>query len=252
MQRDPALFLLARATSDQGGAMPADFELDTVERTVRSRALGIVTDENLFNQVERIRTLFEQGILDSTWAQVCDFTAAERFDCISSDEIRRLAGSNPWPKASLRAIVVPSDLGFGLGRMYEMLCGTAGENVCVVRSAADALAWLTHRRGSIQQARHGDEEGGPAQGQSAVEFHEHSHLVVTRSDRRWRGRHADRRHRPARRVGHHPTGFCFGGSRSLPRQKSISTRVLLVSDPGCSRRRRVRRVEQVRRHRGER
>jgi hypothetical protein len=48
--------------------MPADFELDTVERTVRSRTWGVVTDEDLFNQVERIRTLFEQGILDSTWA----------------------------------------------------------------------------------------------------------------------------------------------------------------------------------------
>ena len=146
--------------------MSADFELDTMERTVRSRAWGVVTEENLFNQADRIRTLFELGTLDSTWAEVCDFTGAERFDHISSDEIRRLAGRNPWPKASLRAIVAPSDVGFGLCRMYEMLCGTAGANVCVVRSQADAVAWLTQRRSSIQ-ARHGDEEGRPAQGQSA-------------------------------------------------------------------------------------
>jgi hypothetical protein len=146
--------------------MSTDFELDTVERTVRSRAWGVVTDKDLFNHADRIRTLFEQGILSSTWAEVCDFTAAERFDHISSDEIRRLTGRNPWPKASLRAIVAPSDVGFGLSRMYEMLCGTAGENVCVVRSKADAVAWLTQRRSSIQ-ARHGDEEGGPTQGQSA-------------------------------------------------------------------------------------
>jgi len=147
--------------------MSADFELDTVERTVRSRAWGVVTDKDLFNHSDRIRMLFEQGILDSTWAEVCDFTAAERFDHISSDEIRRLAGRNPWPNASLRAIVAPSDVGFGLCRMYEMLCGTRGENVCVARSKADALKWLTHRRGSIQQARHGDEEGGSTQGHSA-------------------------------------------------------------------------------------
>ena len=146
--------------------MSADFELDTVERTVRSRAWGVVTEENLFNHADRIRMMFEQGILDSTWAEVCDFTAAERFDHISSAEIRRLAGRNPWPKASFRAIVAPSDVGFGLCRMYEMLCGTAGANVCVVRSKADAVAWLTQRRSSIQ-AKHGDEEGGAAQGQSA-------------------------------------------------------------------------------------
>jgi hypothetical protein len=147
--------------------MSADFELNTVERTVRSRAWGVVTDKDLFNHADRIRMLFEQGILDSTWAEVCDFTAAERFDHISSDEIRRLAARNPWPKASLRAIVAPSDVGFGLCRMYEMLCGTAGANVWVVRTKADAVAWLTQRRDSIQQGPHSDEEEGPAPGQSA-------------------------------------------------------------------------------------
>ena len=114
--------------------MPADFELDMVERTVRSRVWGVVTDGDLRNDVERIRTLFEQGILDSTWAQVADFSAVERCGHISSEEIRRLAGYNPWPKGSLRALVLPSDVGFGLGRMYQVLCGTKGENVCVVRS----------------------------------------------------------------------------------------------------------------------
>jgi hypothetical protein len=104
--------------------------------------------------------LFEQGILDATWAQVADFSPAERCDHIASEEIRRLAACNPWPRGSLRALVLPSNLGFGLGRMYEMLCGTQVENVCVVRSKADALAWLSHRRGSLQQARHGDEKGG--------------------------------------------------------------------------------------------
>ena len=142
--------------------MPADFELDMGERTVRSRVWGVVTDGDLRNDVERIRTLFERGILDSTWAQVADFSAVERCDHISSAEIRRLAGYNPWPKGSLRALVLPSDVGFGLGRMYQVLCGTKGENVCVVRSKADAHAWLGHRRASVLQARHGNVEGGPA------------------------------------------------------------------------------------------
>ena len=141
--------------------MAADFELDMVEHTVRSRAWGVVTDDDLRNHVERIRRLFEQGILDSTWAQVADFSAAQRCDHVSSDEIRRLAACNPWPEGSLRALVLPSDVGFGLGRMYEMLCGARGENVCVVRSKADALAWLGHRRGS-EQVRHDHEEGRPA------------------------------------------------------------------------------------------
>lgn len=140
--------------------MPADFELDMLERTVRSRGWGVVTDDDLFNHLEQIRALFDQGILDSTWAQVADFSAAERFDQVSPEGIRRMAACNPWPNASLRAIVLPSDLGFGLGRMYEMLCGAGGENVCVVRSEADALAWMSHRRGPMQFTSRGDETVG--------------------------------------------------------------------------------------------
>jgi hypothetical protein len=68
--------------------MPADFELDLVERTVRSRAWGVVTGDDLSCHLERMRALFDQGILEATWGQVADFTAVEYFDHISSEVIR--------------------------------------------------------------------------------------------------------------------------------------------------------------------
>jgi hypothetical protein len=40
------------------------------------------------------------------------------------------------------AIVAPHDLGYGLGRMYEMMRTGAPEEVGVFRDVDDALAWL--------------------------------------------------------------------------------------------------------------
>jgi hypothetical protein len=92
--------------------------------------------------------------------QVADFTAVEYFDHISSEVIRPLAERNPWPKASFRRLILPTDVGFGLGRMYEMLCGAAGENIHIVRSKAEALAWMTHQRRQVQVNAPGDEARG--------------------------------------------------------------------------------------------
>ena len=44
--------------------------------------------------------------------------------------------------ATRLAIVAPGDLGYGLGRMYEMMRAGAPEEVGVFRDAGEALAWL--------------------------------------------------------------------------------------------------------------
>lgn len=44
--------------------------------------------------------------------------------------------------ATRLAIVAPSDLGYGLGRMYEMMRAGAPEEIGVFRDVAEALAWL--------------------------------------------------------------------------------------------------------------
>jgi len=125
--------------------------LDSVARVVRSRGWGVFTDDDLLNHLERMRELFADGTLDSTWAQVADCSAVESFHDVSSEGLCRQARLNPWPKGSLRAVIAPSDIGFGLGRMYEQLCEDQGENVRIVRSKAEALAWITQEKDRSDQ-----------------------------------------------------------------------------------------------------
>jgi len=110
------------------------------------------TDDELLSDLEQMRELFADGTLDSTWAQVADFSAVESFHDVSSEGLWRGANLNPWPKGSLRAVIAPMDIGFGLGRMYQLLYEDKGENVGIVRSEAEALAWITQAKVRSGQA----------------------------------------------------------------------------------------------------
>jgi len=126
--------------------MPVEFELDGEARIVRSRAFGVVTHHEMYEHMDRVRELFEDGTLDVTWAQIADFSATERLEGASAERIRSMAMSNPWPAGSLRAFITPTDLLFGLGRMYQLSGRDEGENLRIVRSLEEALAWIAGRR----------------------------------------------------------------------------------------------------------
>jgi hypothetical protein len=132
--------------------MPYQFELDNVARVVRSWGWGVLTDDDLLNHLERMRQFFADGTLDSTWAQVVDCSAVESFHDVSCEGLCRQARLNPWPNGSLRAVIAPMDIGFGLGRMYETLCEDKGENVRIFRSEAEAFAWIIQEGHSSGQA----------------------------------------------------------------------------------------------------
>jgi hypothetical protein len=79
------------------------------------------------------------ALIDLTGASGLEFTAAE---------LRQLAGSVMTQPSARQAIAVGSDLGFGLGRMFESFSAAGGhsENVRVFRDAAEARAWLIEAR----------------------------------------------------------------------------------------------------------
>jgi hypothetical protein len=122
--------------------MAVEFELDTVQRVVRSRAMGATNDAEFREHRQRITQLFEEGTLDATWVQLIDVSAVDTVDALSSPGLRQMAALNPWPKESRRAILATTTVSFGLGRMYQMACGDKGKNVRVCRTMAEALAWI--------------------------------------------------------------------------------------------------------------
>lgn len=134
--------------------MPADFELKRDARIVRSRAWGVVTNEDLLRHMARIVELFNNGTLDSTWSQLADFSSAEDLGGLSVTGIQDLATRNPWPKGSYRAIVTPRLADYGLARMYQLfgdtVDGEKSQYLRVFRSAAEAEAWITESRAATR------------------------------------------------------------------------------------------------------
>jgi hypothetical protein len=126
--------------------MPFDFELDRERRIVLSRASGSVTDEELLDHMARTRELFKAGVLNSTWAQIADFSEAEDASGVSSIGVARLSEGNPWPRGTARVVIAPKDVQFGLARMYQLLGDLQDHGLEVTRSVADALEFVERRR----------------------------------------------------------------------------------------------------------
>jgi hypothetical protein len=126
--------------------MPADFEVLSETRTVLTRAWGALTDDDLLRHMARITALFRAGVLDATWAQICDFTAVDDLAAVSTDGIRRMAEGNPWPGPCLRAFIVDTDEQFGLARMYQAIGDPKTDDLCITRYAADAALYIAQAR----------------------------------------------------------------------------------------------------------
>ncbi len=75
-----------------------------------------------------------------------DFSGATALTDATTENLRRLIAeqrrtARAAPKLDL-AIIAPSDLIFGVARMWEGMAEDLGWSGCVVRTRAEALAWL--------------------------------------------------------------------------------------------------------------
>ncbi len=79
---------------------------------------------------------------DPTFSQSADFTHITRIN-LSGDDVRQLAQTGIFAEHSHRAFIVPDEVTFGLGRMYEILRGLEGEKgIRVFRTLEEALDWV--------------------------------------------------------------------------------------------------------------
>lgn len=117
--------------------MPATYTIDVARGLVVTRLWGRLTDEDLIDHQQRLRTDPE---FDPGFRQFADFSDVEE-TTIAPEVIRELARTNPWGAGARRAMFAPSDLLFGLARMFEMLDEQLDE-VRVFRNADEARAWL--------------------------------------------------------------------------------------------------------------
>jgi len=117
--------------------MPISNHIDVARGTVSSTFSGAVT-------VEEVRALAEALRDDPDFRpdlnQMIDLRATEV--AISTDDIKGLARISPFGEGSRRALVVASDVLFGLSRICEIWGEESGAEVDVFKDYQEAMAWL--------------------------------------------------------------------------------------------------------------
>ena len=123
--------------------MPAFYKIDKERRLVISTGAGILTmAETLAHQSK----LAIDPDFDPGFSQLMDFTQVTQIE-LSANDIRRLAQRSVFSPQSRRAFIMPNDVTYGLGRMYEILREAAGEHgIGVFRNLEGALDWILSRR----------------------------------------------------------------------------------------------------------
>ena len=126
--------------------MSVEVKLDHENRICCTCGWGKVSDDELLVGQAQIRDLFYQGVLDTTWAQLHDYSAVTDADAVSTDGMQIAAAANPWPRESIRAIVAPSDVTFSYARLYQLLGLPKTNDVLVTRSATEAVEFICRER----------------------------------------------------------------------------------------------------------
>jgi len=114
------------------------YRIDKARRIVFAKASGRVTDDEAFAEQRRLEA---DPDFEPDMGQLFDGREVSEFR-VTSPGIRRLARRSPFGRGSRRALVAARDDTYGMARMYEMLRLGQGDEVTVVRSLSEALAWL--------------------------------------------------------------------------------------------------------------
>jgi hypothetical protein len=125
--------------------MPIEYRIDHERRLVIAEGSGTMTDEDVFGYQRNVWSRPEIAGYD----ELIDMRRVEQIALPSNERMQELAGlsagMDPRSSSSRFAIVAPTDLAYGLGRMYEAYRGLdnrSTKQVKVFRSMDEALAFL--------------------------------------------------------------------------------------------------------------
>ena len=118
--------------------MPATFVIDHANRLVRSRAWGVLEEEDLAATQLGVRS---DKQFDPMYRQIYDFSEVTEIR-VSGERLRLLAYNSPFSPKAARAIVVNSDVAYGMARMYSLMGDRDPEFFRIFRDRESALRWL--------------------------------------------------------------------------------------------------------------
>jgi hypothetical protein len=123
------------------GRMAFRFEFDSVNKILLGRFEGKLTDESL---AEFLRAIREYSTATDASTGIGDFSSVNEF-AVSSEFIRHVARQEPaMPDATKRPriIIFSAAVGFGIGRMFQIVGEPKNRLLEVVHSMDEALAAL--------------------------------------------------------------------------------------------------------------
>ena len=112
---------------------------DRVERMIVLVVSGELDDEGLLRLCEELENAPEE---ESDFSLLIDLRKASGQDVTTAGTRAVAAQPLVLAPSSRRAVVVPTELGFGMARMYEMLRGASGGATRVFRSYEEAEIWV--------------------------------------------------------------------------------------------------------------
>ena len=118
--------------------MPASYRIDVARRLVLSRAWGVFTAQDL---LDHYNALAADPAFDPSFSQLVDLRDVEQVE-LDTSVIRRHALERLFGGGAQRALVVSSDMHYGLARMYGAFAEFASQNVKVFRDMHEAEQWL--------------------------------------------------------------------------------------------------------------
>lgn len=121
--------------------MPGSYTIFPESRLVYSRAWDVLTPAVL---LAHSRALAGDPRFQPSFAQLSDLRDVTEVT-VSGEDIREAAEASPFGAGARRAIIVSSDLIFGMTRMYEALRENVSEDLMVFRDVPSALHWLGTR-----------------------------------------------------------------------------------------------------------
>ena len=124
--------------------MPIDYEWDEKAGLISTRLWGEVTDADIDLHTQK---LFKDPRLLPPLFELIDTRDAEKMN-ITARSLKKLAAAAGVFREKFSghrsAIVAPTDVMFGMARMYEMLSDAAGSpiQICAFRTFEEARTWL--------------------------------------------------------------------------------------------------------------
>ncbi len=134
--------LLVKNSLGQDGSMPIKYVINALPNTTRFYCSGNLSNEDI---LESLMHFVSNPYYNPAYDELWDLTAVES-TTVSQEGLRRVADfertERPLGGANRRAVVAPSDLLFGLARMYEMIAEDVSIDIRVFRDTGPACRWL--------------------------------------------------------------------------------------------------------------